>query len=140
MADTVILTDIGTSTLIITDSTPSVIISGIQGPPGIDGKEIVFLFTTDQTLTQQVIDSFSYTSYGAAKYIIYATNGVNRQISELLVIHNNSIATLVEYANVSPSTFLATYDVILDSNSVQLKVTPTNINTNFKIIRTLLPS
>lgn len=122
------------------ESVSSVISSGIQGPVGPSGIDFVLTFISDNTLTTQPIDSFAYTVYGAVKYIIYATSGTSRQVSELLIIHDNSVATLVEYANIATSNFLATFTVNISSSLVQLMVTPSNINTNFKIIRTLLPA
>lgn len=131
------------TTVTSTESVSSIITSGIQGPAGPTGPtgtDSVLFFISDNTLTTQPIDSFAYTVYGAVKYIVYATSGVSRQVSELLIIHDNSVATLVEYANIATSNFLATFTVSISSSSVQLMVTPSNINTNFKIIRTLLPA
>ncbi|CAB4169234.1 hypothetical protein UFOVP1516_68 [uncultured Caudovirales phage] len=128
------------TTITSTQNISSVINSGIQGPPGVSGNESVLYFISDNTLSTQSVDSFSYTVYGAVKYIIYATSGTSRQVSELLIIHDNSVATLVEYANIATSGLLATFTVSISSSLVQLMTTPSNINTNFKIIRTLLPA
>jgi len=127
------------STIISSDiNTSSTIVSATQGPSG--AGDLVHSFITDNTLNKQVIDTFSYTQYGSAKYVVYATNGTTRQVCELLVIHDNITVSLVEYANIYTSTPLVVFDVSINSSSVQLMATPSIINTVFKITRTLLPS
>lgn len=144
--------DINTSTVVVSidpvisvvtsiNIEPSVLItSGIQGPPGVNGNEVVLTFSSNATISEQVLDTFSYTSYGGAKYVVYATVGSNRQICEILLLHDSVNVTIVEYANIITSNILCTFNGIISGANLHLLITPTNISTNFKITRTLLPS
>lgn len=128
------------STIISSDiNTTSTIISATQGPPGI-AIDDVFAFTSNETTTQQAIDSFSYTEYGSAKYVVYVTSGTSRQICELLVLHDNVTPVVVEYANMVTSSLLATFSVDISGGFVRLLSTPTGAHYNFKIYRKLLPA
>lgn len=143
MADSIIITNDTITNIVSSDmNTSSVIVSSTQGPPGPVGssESSVFAFTADGTIDVQVADSFPYTSYGSAKYIIYITDGTTRQICELLVLHDNVTPVFVEYANMVTSTLLATFHIDLQDGMVRLLTRPTDIHYNFTIYRTLLPS
>jgi len=128
------------STIVSSDiNTSSTIVSATQGPPGAAVND-VFAFTADSTTNQQVIDTFAYTAYGGAKYIIYATVGATRQVCEILLLHDGVNVNVVEYANIVTSIPLCTFVGDILNANVRLLITPTVISTNFKIIRTLLPS
>jgi len=128
------------STIVSSDiNTSSTIVSATQGPPGAAVND-VFAFTADSTTNQQVIDSFSYTLYGSAKYIVYVTSGTSRQICELLVLHDNVTPVVVEYANMVTSSLLATFTIDISGGFVRLLSIPTGIYYNFKIYRKLLPA
>jgi len=129
--DTITSKDIGSSTIIT---------SAIQGPPGPSGNDIILTFSSDSAISEQVMDTFPYTMYGGAKYIIYATIGTTRQVCEILLLHDNANVMLVEYANMVTSELLCTFGSRIVNSNVELLITPTNISTNFKIVRTLLPS
>ena len=118
----------------------TIISSAIQGPPGPTGTEIILTFSSTSTISEQVLDAFPYTVYGGAKYIIYATIGSIRQICEILLLHNNTSVLIVEYANMITSEVLCTFTSRINGGNVELFITPTNISTNFKLTRTLLPS
>jgi hypothetical protein len=110
---------------------------GPQGPPGVD---VSLQFTSNGTLTEQVIDRFSYTNYGGAKYVIYATVGSVRQICEILLLHNSTTVSFVEYANINTASSLCVFNANILEGNVQLLMTPVSINTNFRIVRNLLPT
>jgi len=142
MADSIVVLTDTTSTVItsLDVASSTIITSGFQGPAGISGNEVVLTFSSDATISEQVLDTFSYTTYGGAKYIIYATVGSTRQICEILLLHDSVNVTIVEYANIITSNTLCTFNGDISGANVQLFITPTNISTNFKIIRTLLPA
>ena len=142
MSDTIVSTADKITTITSYDlNTSSIIVSATQGPPGPTGtsESSVFSFVTDSTIDEQVMDSFSYTSYGSAKYIIYITDGTTRQICELLVLHDNITPVFVEYANMVTSSLLATFAIDILDGFVRLLTTPTDIHYNYTIYRTLLP-
>lgn len=59
----------------------------------------------------------------SAKYVIQISQGVDYQVSELLVIHNNSSAFKTEYAVVETNGALATFSVAYISGTAVLNVT-----------------
>lgn len=146
MTDSIIITTETITNIVSNDiNTSSVIVSATQGPAGAQGppgasESNVTKFVTDNTINTQLMDSFSYTTYGSAKYIIYITNGNSRQICELLVLHDNITPVFVEYANMVTTAILATFTVDILDGFVRILTTPTNIHYNFTIYRTLLPA
>jgi hypothetical protein len=114
---------------------------GPEGPTGPAGNsESAITSFVSLGTSPQVIDTFSYTTYGSAKYIVYVTSGTTRQICELLVLHDNISPLMVEYANMVTSELLAVFSVDLINGFVRLLTTPSLNNANFKIYRTLLPA
>lgn len=97
-------------------------------------------FVSDSTINQQTLDTFAYTVYGGAKYIIYITVGATKQMCEILLLHDGISVNIVEYANINTSIPLCTFASDILNANVRLLITPTSISTNFKIIRTLIPS
>ena len=91
-------------------------------------------FDTDYTVissstAQTEIGSFNYLNNAGAKLIITAEYGTERQITELLVTHNNTIAIAVEYGSIDTDGVLATYDVDISGNNVRILATCTSTNT-----------
>ena len=91
-------------------------------------------FDTDYTVissstAQTEIGSFNYLNNAGAKLIITAEYGSERQITELLVTHNNTIAIAVEYGSIDTDGVLATYDVDISGNNVRILATCTSTNT-----------
>jgi hypothetical protein len=139
VADTTVVIENSPTTVVLTASVPSVIVSAIQGPPGVS-SELILTFSSDATISQQTLDTFSSTTYGGTKYIIYATVGSTRQVCEILLLHDGINVNIVEYANIVTSVPLCTFSGDILNGFVRLLITPVSISTNFKIIRTLLPS
>jgi len=96
-----------------------------------------FLFVSDSTVNEQILDSFSYTEFGVAKYIIYASSGLSKQACELLVLHDGVTPISVEYANLA-TTLLTYFNADIVGGVVRLLITPSVANINFKVLRTLL--
>ena len=130
------------TTVVLNTSVPSVIVSAIQGPPGKTGNLIEGSFDSNQALItalgEQVLDSFPYTQYGAAKYIIYATFGLQRQICEILLIQDGTTVQAVEYANMVTTSLLGTFSANITNGFVNIMVDPITVGASFKIIRTLI--
>ena len=131
-----------------TDST--VVIAGQQGSSGVLDPTTIFPSISLQqgaigsaTLVSsavglQVLDTFQYTQFGAAKYIIYATDSTDRQICELLLLHDNFNAASVEYANIVTGALLGTFSVDIYLGMIRLLVDAPLPGINYKVIRTLL--
>ena len=93
------------------------------------------------TSPDQVIDSFSSTTYKSAKYIIQAvTSSGDVHATEALIIHNGSTAFIVEYGTVYTSTALFTIDATINSGNVDTTITPASSDITIDLIRTALSS
>lgn len=145
---TTVVVESNSTTVVLTNPTPTVVTSATQGPPGPPGI-VPLTWNLSQgsfdssrytiiTLGDQVIDSFSYTQYGAAKYIIYATLGLQRQISEILLLQDSVAVQTVEYANMITGSLLGQYTAVINNGFVNLIVSPTSVGTSFQLIRTLI--
>ena len=95
--------------------------------------------STLATVTQTAITSFALATYGAAKFIVTAKTGVNRQITELIVTHDGTTAIATEYGTVATSGTLATFDVDINVGSVRLLATSASASsTVYKVVETLI--
>jgi hypothetical protein len=154
------VTTVNEVTTVVTNNELSTIItSSTQGPRGLQGEagapgifnpnipvaNVPLLYGrlsstnySSITIGQQVLDSFSYSSYGAAKYIIYSTYLTDRQVCEILLLHDNFTVANVEYANVITSTILGTFTTDISGSNVRLLVDAPHTNINYKVMRTLI--
>ena len=131
--------------LILQSDVSRTIVSATQGPAGPAGVPWELIeggFDSSRVvitaLGEQVLDSFPYTQYGAAKYIIYATFGLQRQICEILLIHDGESIQTVEYANMVTTSLLGTFSATITNGFIRVLVNPTEVGISFKIIRTLI--
>ena len=98
--------------------------------------------TTVASTSQTQIAAFSSASFRSGKLIVQVHDTITGevQISELLVLHNGSVASSTEYGVVySGSTSLVSFDVDLVSNSVRLLATRSTSNsTQYKTSKMLI--
>lgn len=138
------------SIVVITDNTSSTIISAIQGPTGtfdtnapVSNLPLQNGVISSNTYVStfigiQPIDTFHASLYGAAKYVIFMTHGLERQVCELLLLHNSSDVSSVEYANIITSTILGTFSTDINGAFVRLLIDSPVSGINYKVIRTLI--
>ena len=94
---------------------------------------------TTTTVSQTAIDQWSASTYGGGKIIVEAKAGAERQITELLVTHNGTTASAVEYGAVFTNGRLATYDVDISGGNVRiLVVASSTTSTSYKVARTTM--
>jgi len=85
------------------------------------------------------IFEFSNSDYNSAELIITATEGSNRHITKLLVVHDGSTAYATEFGSIFTNASLAEYDVDMQSGNVVLNATAASSNaTTYKIAATLI--
>lgn len=90
--------------------------------------------------SQTEIFSFDIAKYGSGKFVIQASDGNKRQVTEILVVHNDSTAYATEYAIIRTSTNLFNLDVDVNSGNVRILTTSTSSNLiNYNIACNLLP-
>ena len=91
------------------------------------------------TFSSTQIWSFPSATYNSAEVIITATQGINRHITKLLIVHNGTTASATEFGTIYTNTSLGTYDVGLSGGNVTLSVVPTSASTiDYKIASTLI--
>jgi len=105
----------------------------VTGSVSINSMQLVKAQETLTTITQTSIYSFWY-GHDGAKFIITATDGNKRQITELLVTHNNVTAIAVEYASIDTDGVLATYEVDINGTDVRILATGASANSTTYLI------
>jgi hypothetical protein len=93
---------------------------------------------TSTTSANQVVDSFSTSTYRTVKYLVQATSSTSYQSSEIMIIHNGTTAFISEYGTVMTNTSLASFDADVSGGNVRLLVTPTNAVTTINVVRTTI--
>jgi hypothetical protein len=78
---------------------------------------------TTTATTQTVLATYAVATYATGKFMIQATNGVNRHISELLVTHNGTVSTATEYAILKTAGNLFTVTTDISGGNVRILVT-----------------
>jgi hypothetical protein len=103
-----------------------------NGNTKIYGNITAALANTSQT----AVDTNATANVRALKYIIQTQYSTQYQISEIVVIHDGTTATLVEYAvNYTGASPLVTFDADISGGNVRLLATAANASTNLKILR-----
>lgn len=101
----------------------------------IDGKNTAALTTT---ASNQPVDSFLKSVYRSAKYIVQMTQNSRYHSQEVLLIHNGTTVSMVEYADIYTESDLGSLDADISGSAVRLLVSPTYTNTNVTISRVSL--
>jgi hypothetical protein len=85
------------------------------------------------------IDTFSATTYSAAKYVIQMKKSGNIEVIEMLVaIDGDNNVYVTEYANVISNTELGTTNAVYSGGNVLLQVTAAAADTSVKISKTYI--
>jgi hypothetical protein len=84
------------------------------------------------------IDTFSATTYTAAKYIVQLKKGADIEVIEVLVAVTGENVYLTEYANVQSNTELGTTNAVYSAGNVLLQVTAAAADTAVKVHRTYI--
>ena len=104
-----------------------------------DHAAYVTATATTTTIFGTQIWSFDSAIYNSAEVIITMTQGINRHITKLLIVHNGSTAAATEFGTIYTNTSLASFDVGLSGGNVTLTATPSNAtSTVYKIAATLI--
>jgi hypothetical protein len=85
------------------------------------------------------IDTFSATTYSAAKYVIQMKKSGNIEVIEMLVaVDGDNNVYVTEYANVISNTELGTTNAVYSGGNVLLQVTAAAADTSVKISKTYI--
>jgi hypothetical protein len=93
---------------------------------------------SSSTAANQVLDSNSTSTCRSAKYQIQSTSGTTFQTTELMIVHDGTNASLVQYGDISTGDILSTYDADVSGGNIRLLATPVNTGTTFKFLKTVL--
>lgn len=85
-----------------------------------------------------VIDSFSVSEYRGAKYIVTVSNSPDYAITECMVVHDGTTASLITYGEILTGNNLGTFSVGVNSGNVELSFTGVTANNSVKISSQLL--
>ena len=130
---------IGTSSSALSD-TLTVNGSAKVGSLKIDDIHVQDTATVTTTATTQtVLATYAVATYATGKFMIQATTGVNRHISELLVTHNGTVSTATEYAILKTAGNLFTVTTDISGGNVRILVTSASAtSTVYKTTFTLI--
>ena len=116
-------------------------------PSGTDSASVLSLvngyivqsdsdFTT--TGANQIIDTFSASTYRTAKYIVQFSHPSDSKYhsTEVLLMHDGTTVYMTEYAEVKTDSSLGSIDADISGGNVRLLVTPSYTNTGVNVTRT----
>ena len=114
------------------DSGDTINISSFAGATINDTINTTSLSTTS---ANQIVDTFNKTTSRSAKYIVQMTQNSRYHSQEVMLIHNGSTVSMVEYADIYTDSDLGTVDASISGNLVRLQVSPNYTNTTVKTHR-----
>jgi hypothetical protein len=114
---------------------PTANLLDVSGSISIDGLSLQDTATvTTTSTTQTALASYAVATYATGKFLIQATQGSIRQISELLVTHNGTLSTATEYGIVKTGATL--YNVTTDISGGNVRVLVTSTSATSTVYRT----
>lgn len=85
------------------------------------------------------MDSFSTSAYRVAKYVVQVVQGTSYEALELLIVHDGTTASVVEYGRVSMGAATnVTFDAIIVAGTLTVNYVQPAISTTVKAIRQLI--
>lgn len=116
-------------------TTNEITVGGLSfdGTVKLDANGLTTLSTSQTTLTQ-----FATATYTGGKFIISAKQGTAIHMTELMVVHDGTTASAVEYGTVMTGSSLFSIDVDISGGFFRLRITPTSAtSTQFNVSETL---
>ena len=114
------------------DSGDTINISSFAGATINDTINTTSLSTTS---ANQIVDTFNKTTSRSAKYIVQMTQNSRYHSQEVMLIHDGTTVSMVEYADIYTDSDLGTVDASISGNLVRLQVSPNYTNTTVKTHR-----
>lgn len=78
--------------------------------------------TTVATTSPTTIDSFAVATYRSARVQVQITQSTNYQTSDVLVIHDGSTASVVEYGSIATNDYLGTFSATVSGGNCLLQI------------------
>jgi hypothetical protein len=106
-----------TSSLGINIGVTTVTSLNVDSVANLDTNSITFGSTSSTE-----IYSFPASQYRSARVQVQISQGTDYQTSDLLLIHNGSTSSLIEYASISTNDYLGTFESIISGGNVSLRI------------------
>ena len=104
------------------------VVSNLQAAPAASSSAATF-----------ALDSFSTSAYRSAKYIVQVTQGTSYEVVELLLCHDGTNVSVLEYGRVSlGSATNVTFDAAIVTGTLTLSYTQPALSTTVKAVRQAL--
>lgn len=88
------------------------------------------------TTTAVTIDTLSTSSYRSAKFQVQITQSSNYQSSDLMVIHNGTTSSLIEYGSIATNDYLGEFSSTISGSNLLLQLTMnTDTSATVKVVR-----
>lgn len=95
-------------------------------------------YYTSSTTSQQTLTSINKTEANTFVFKVNANYGVDSHMTLLNVLVNGNTVTMTEYGTITSNTDLASYDVSVSGNTINVQTTPVNATTEYSIIKVTL--
>lgn len=78
--------------------------------------------TTVATTSATTIDSFAVATFRSARVQVQITQSTNYQTSDVLIIHDGSTASVVEYGSIATNDYLGTFSATISGGNCLLQI------------------
>jgi hypothetical protein len=112
----------------------------VEGNIDVGGRHVLAGNSGTSTVAATVFTLFAHASYGAAKVIVTAKDGSDRQITELLITHDGTTAVATEYGGVYTNSLICNFGVAINGANVELTATSVGSASGvvYNIVKTLI--
>jgi hypothetical protein len=92
--------------------------------------------TTVAATTASTIDTLSKTVYRSSRFQVQITQGTDYQSSDLMVIHDGTNASIIEYGSIATNNMLASFTSTISGSNLLLQVTMgSSSSSTIKVVR-----
>jgi len=92
------------------------------------------LRTTINSTQTEVVDTIAVSYFRSAKYILQIEQGSSYQVIELLLLHDNTTPSFMEYGNVSTGNVLGNVSATISNGIVNLIITRVNSSSSMNVL------
>ena len=117
------------------ETTSDVQFSSVQIDSDVKIETVV---TSSSSTVELAIDEVAVAEMRSGNYSVTVTSGTDYQTSELLVLHDDTSAQVVEFGTLVTGSDLATFSADISGGNVRILATPVNAATTFNISKTII--
>lgn len=105
---------------------------------GGDNPAMEKIYYTSSGNSQQTLISINKTVANTFVFKVDAKSGADSHLTMLNVLVNGNTVTMTEYGTITSNTDLASYNVSVSGNTINLETTPVNSTTEYSVIKVTL--